>query len=97
MHQVFQDSTDVSNEHNPANNRFIEFFADGTFRSGGDPNGENTGEYSFDEKGILFLDSDAGPDDDSYWSVAYSNSQMKWNGVGAPRAERFTIVHQRVK
>ena len=39
MNQVLEDSTDVTDAHNPALNRWVEFSEDGTFESGGAPYG----------------------------------------------------------
>jgi hypothetical protein len=43
MHQVVQNGAVVSDEHNPQKNRYITFNKDGSFESGGDPYGTNTG------------------------------------------------------
>ncbi|MEQ9405920.1 MAG: hypothetical protein RIM99_20175 [Cyclobacteriaceae bacterium] len=45
MFQVEKEGMDVTAEHNPKGNRFFIFKSDGTFESGGDPYGRNTGRY----------------------------------------------------
>jgi hypothetical protein len=96
MHQVLQDGNDVTEEHNPQRDRYIVFWEDGIFESGGSPYGSNTGNYTYTpEEGSLFLDSDAGPDDDSRWKVTIQQDTMKWQGVGGEWANRFQIIHHR--
>lgn len=97
MDKVIMDQTnDVTSEHNPEGNRYIEFKADKTFKSGGDPHGENTGKWSLDQStGELHIDSAVGEDDDSYWIISIENNQMKWQGTKGDFNRRFTIHHRR--
>lgn len=89
-------TNDVSAEQNPEENRFIIFNEDLTFESGGDPYGKNTGAWSFDiPTKTLYLDSDAGEDDDSYWIVTIDKNQMLWQGTHFEFNSRFTITHSR--
>ena len=95
MYAVLEADEDVTAEHNPAGNRFIEFKADGTFESGGEPYGKNTGRWSIDEdNGILYIDSEI-DDDDSDWNITLEGSEMTWTGRGDPRKETFTLIHHR--
>jgi len=96
MYKVIQNEQDVTSEHNPYNERYLTLKVDSSFESGGRPYGENTGKYVFNEKeNTLFLDSDAGPDDDSHWNVTISNDTMYWQGYGSEWAENFRIVQIR--
>lgn len=97
MVQIIQDgANDVSDEHNPAGNRYVIFNADQTFESGGDPNGKNTGQWQLNEKtGELFVNSDAGEADDSYWIVSIDGDTMKWQGARFEFNKRFEINHVR--
>ena len=95
MSKVMEADEDVTKDHNPDNDRWIAFKGDGTFESGGQPFGPNTGKYTFSDSLILYLDSDAGPEDDSEWSVQFEDQTMTWKGVGSPRAKSFTLVHRR--
>ena len=96
MWQVIQDGNDVSAEHNPQAERYIIFYEDGAFESGGRPYGLNTGRYEYSpEDGILYLISDAGPEDDSRWKVTIESDTMTWNGLGSEWANRFRITHRR--
>ena len=98
MEAVLDGSTDVSKQHNPDNDRWIEFRADQTFKSGGGPFGENTGKWLLEENSAeLFLDSDAGQDDDSYWIVNIEKADMSWKGIRSDFGERFTLKHTKVK
>lgn len=99
MTQIIQDGTnDVSGEHNPESNRYILFNADQTFESGGDPHGKNTGAWRIDEaSGELFLNSDAGEEDDSYWIVTIEGSNMHWAGARFAFNKRFVIKHKRAQ
>ena len=96
MHKVVQSGTDVTNEHNPENDRFIVLSDDHTFKSGGSPMGENTGKYTYDQASAhLFLDSDVGENDDSHWYITLSGDSMLWQGVGTEWAEEFKLVFYR--
>ncbi len=98
MHQVYQKGNDVTPEHNPEMERYIIFREDGTFESGGSPYGKNTGAYEVDQQQkILFIDNDAGEDDDSRWNVEIAGDTMKWEGIGSDFAESFRLVHVRKK
>ena len=99
MEKIVMDGiNDVSAEQNPEQNRFIVFNDDQTFESGGDPYGKNTGSWSFDKSSkTLYLDSDAGEDDDSYWIVTIDKNQMHWQGTHFEFNSRFSISHVRVK
>ncbi len=96
MTTILMDQADVTSEHNPANNRYIIFNTDHTFESGGDPAGKNTGKWEFDESSrTLFLDSDAGEEDDSYWIVSINGDLMHWQGTHFEFNSRFSIDHTR--
>jgi len=91
MHQVIQQGKDVSAEPNPNTDRWIEFRADGTFHSDDRPYGPNSGRYTLEALGILFLDSDAGEHDDSRWMYVIEED-ITWQG-GSDWAEAFVIIH----
>ena len=95
MATVYELEENVTQRHNPANNRFFTFYENGTFKSGGDPFGENTGKWSLSEEHLLFIDSDAGEDDDSYWRVKIEQDTMKWQGAVFEFGKRFRIEHVR--
>ena len=96
MAKVTELDQDVSQTHNPANNRWITFLRDRTFKSGGEPYGDNSGKWKIDEsKKILFLDSDAGEEDDSYWHIDFIGREMTWKGKNSEFAERFTLIFNR--
>ena len=95
MHQIIQDGNDVTEEHDPFDERIVQF-SNGQFVSDGRPFGKNTGTYTYDGND-LFLDSDAGEEDDSYWKVSISGDTMAWTGVGSAWAERFQIIQVRSK
>lgn len=98
MDRIYDGGQDVSAEHNPAGDRYIILRADGQFESGGQPYGRNTGRWIYDpETRELGLDSDAGPTDDSRWTVRLSGDRMEWRGVGSEFARRFLIVARRVR
>ena len=99
MDKVIMDTTDdVTSEHNPQGNRYISFNNDQTFKSGGDPYGENTGRWTLDGvSGELFLDSDAGEEDDSHWIITIDGDQMRWQGTNNAFNSRFVIHHNRIQ
>jgi len=93
MQTILDRGEDVSADHNPANNRWITFYADKSFKSGGDPYGDNSGKWQLDPKEpILYLDSDSGEDDDSYWILSGDKNEMTWQGTKFDFAKRFKIV-----
>lgn len=96
MDRVYEDGTEVTEEHNPADDRWIEFSPDGVFESGGQPYGHNSGKWTFDpDTGVLFIDSAAGEGDDSYWYVSFDRNkrEMRWKGVRSDFTSRFELVH----
>lgn len=98
MTGVYDRGADVTEEHNPAGDRYIVLDADGTFESGGQPYGRNTGRWIYDaERHMLGLDSDLGPEDDSRWIVIVRDDTMEWDGAGSPFARRFRITSRRVR
>lgn len=95
MHKIYDGETDVTSEHNPKNNRWIEFKEDGSFESDGDPYGQNTGNWNIDAgKSILFINSDS-DDDDSEWNISFKGDQTIWTGIGTPRKEGFKLIHRK--
>lgn len=95
LDKVYEYDNDVSEKHNPKNNRWIEFKADGSFVSDGDPFGPNAGRWTTDnESSVLYIDSDV-DDDDSEWKVTFAGNQVFWTGIGHPRKENTRLVHTR--
>ncbi|PLX24169.1 MAG: hypothetical protein C0597_00130, partial [Marinilabiliales bacterium] len=45
MHKIIQDGDDVTDLHNPFQERFVIMKEDGSFESDGRPYGKNTGKY----------------------------------------------------
>ena len=92
MGTVFEDTSNVTDFHNPGLNRWISLQDEGVFESGGTPYGYNSGQWAFDSTSHeLYLDSDAGEEDDSYWIVSINADTMRWQGARNEFAERFTI------
>jgi len=95
-------SKDVTEEHNPGNNRWIKFMPDsaeemkGIFESGRGEDKENTGKWVINEN-ELFIDSDAGQNDDSYWEISFDADKMYWKGRRFEFNKRFEIVHEKVE
>lgn len=97
MVKVYNDENDVTNKHNPKNNRWIKFNRNGSYESGGDPYGDNDGEWELDsEKLILFLDSKM-EDDDSEWEISFEDNKTIWTGIGTPRQEQFKLIHKKME
>jgi hypothetical protein len=95
MEKVYEYDVDQTTKHNPKNNRYVVFNADGTFLSDGDPFGKNTGRWSVDNtKSVLVIDSDV-DDDDSEWKVSIEGDETTWTGMGHPRKENTKLVHKR--
>ncbi|BDD12102.1 hypothetical protein FUAX_45340 (plasmid) [Fulvitalea axinellae] len=97
MVKVYDGDNDVTEKHNPKNNRWIKFNRNGSFESGGDPHGYNDGEWEFDsKKKVLFLDSNT-KDDDSEWKVSFEGNKMIMRGIGTPRQEGFKLISKKVE
>jgi hypothetical protein len=70
---------------------------EGSFVSGRGDYRENTGKWIINEKEKeLFIDSDAGEDDDSYWEISIDNDKMFWKGKKFEFNKRFEIVHRKI-
>lgn len=96
MERVLDRGDDVTGVHNPAGDRYVVLHADGSFESGGEPYGLNTGRWYFDPGyNELTLDSDLGDADDTFWIVEVEGDRMEWAGVRSETARRFRIVSRR--
>ena len=96
MDRVLDRGEDATDVHNPAGDRYVELRADGTFESGGQPYGRNTGRWTLDPAyNELTLESDLGDADDSYWIVSLDGDRMEWAGVRSETARRFRILSRR--
>ncbi len=96
MEKVYDNANDVTAQHNPQNDRWISFAKDGSFKSGGTPTGENTGQWKYTAtNNQLFLDSDVGEEDDSYWLIQIKKDSMNWAGLRSSFAERFKLTFTR--
>lgn len=95
LEKVYEYGNDVTERHNPKNNRWIEFNKDGSFISDGDPFGRNTGRWKTDnENSVLHIDSNV-DDDDSEWKVTFKDDQTSWTGIGHRRKENTRLIHKR--
>lgn len=92
MESVYDNSNNVTAQHNPEQNRWITFLENGSFISGGQPYGDNKGKWMYaTSERVLFLDSDAGEGDDSYWVIQLKKDTMNWTGAKSSFTERFRI------
>jgi len=92
IEKVWEGEQNVTEKHNPKENRWIELEANG-FTSGGNPYGKNTGKWTFDaSKNILSIDSYAGEDDDSEWEIKIESNKMLWVGT-----EKFRTTHVKLE
>lgn len=72
---------DINHERNPKGDRIMEFYKDGTYFTSGSGTADRTGKWSLDTaKNILRLDSDAGPGDDTRWTVELKNDTFYTRG-----------------
>lgn len=95
MDRVLQNDQNVTAEHNPENDRWIQFKEDKTFTSGGTPFGENSGTwYLKNDNKVLYLDSSV-ENDDSEWDLVIHGDEMQWTGIGDPGKEAFTLIYSR--
>lgn len=98
MERVLERGADVTDIHNPGGDRYVVLHADGTFESGGQPYGRNTGRWTLDPSyNELTLESDLGDDDDTFWIVTLDGEVMEWAGVRSETARRFRILSRRVR
>ena len=97
MVTVLEGNQDITPLLNPDNDRWIEFKSNGTFESGGGPDGGNTGSYRVDNsQKSLHIDSDAGEADDSNWRLQFREDLLYMRGIGSQRQEMTTVISQRV-
>ena len=75
IEKMNQGENDLGPVLNPNSDRWIQFNDKGTYESGGTPFGPNSGIFTFEDT-RLYLDSDAGEADDSYWLVSYENGNL---------------------
>ena len=98
MAGVYDRGADVTADANPAGDRYIVLRPNGSFESGGQPYGLNTGRWTYTPRTrTLALDSDLGPDDDSQWVVTLRDDVMEWDGAGSAFARRFRITAVRAR
>lgn len=97
MTAILQNGQDVSEKHNPKNNRWIELKPDGAFVSDGDPYGRNTGKWTLDDEQTmeLFLDSDVGEGDDSYWTITIMDNKVVLKGARSEFTKQFGMVWEK--
>jgi hypothetical protein len=96
MRSVSEYGEDVSEMHNPMHNRWIQFNADGTYESGADTVA-NSGTWEVDDKNaVLYIHSDE-EGDDSEWRISFKENTTTWTGIGHPRKESTTLVHERTQ
>jgi hypothetical protein len=92
MDKVIEQGVDVTAEHNPQANRWIRFNKDGSFKSGGDPFGDNSGSYEIENnRSILYIYSSE-EDDNSEWNIQIEGNEMTWTGIGTQRKEGFKLI-----
>jgi hypothetical protein len=97
MVTVLEGNQDVTPLMNPEDDRWIEFKADGSFKSGGGSHGSNSGTYLVNNiEKTLQLDSDAGEDDNSQWRLQFREDLLYMRGIGSQRQEMTTVISQRV-
>lgn len=95
IHRIYDGEKDVTNEHNPKNDRWIKFNKNGSFESDGTPYGYNDGNWELDiDKSTLFIDSKI-ENDDSEWNIIFKGEEFIWTGIGTPRQENFKIVQKK--
>ena len=96
IHKVIQYGRDVTPQHNPYRERYLILRKDNTFESDGRPYGRKRGNYEFNTSDhILFMDSDAGPEDDSKRLVTMWRDTMYWKGIGNEWGESFGMIQVR--
>jgi Lipocalin-like domain len=95
MEKIIEAGIDVTAEHNPEGNRWIRFNEDGSFESGGDPYGDNSGRWEIDPaKSVLNIFSSE-ENDNSEWGFSIIDNEMTWTGIGLPRKESFELAYRK--
>jgi hypothetical protein len=84
---------DAAPQLNPTGDRWLDFAGDGTFTSGSGDTKENGGTYTYEPaSGAVSLDSDAGPGDDSNWTISIRGDTLSMRGVGTQRQESSEVL-----
>jgi len=82
---------DAAPQLNPTGERWIRFDEE-IFTSGEGAQVQNGGTFTLDPvTGKLSLDSDAGPGDDSSWSLTLASDTLRMRGIGTERQEKGGI------
>jgi len=97
LEQVIVDGVDVSQEHNPFNERWIEFLKNGSFQSDGRPFGKNSGTWSEEKtENIIHLKSKV-EDDNSDWVYELDKDKIRWTGFGDRKKQNTVLMHTKIE
>ena len=92
---VYEDSIDVTEKHDPFDERYIRFYATGAFESDGRPFTFNEGKWKLSkDQSILEIYSSV-ENDDSVWRIRIQDDRMEWKGVGSDWKEGFLLCFER--
>lgn len=89
---VYENQVNVTNRENPNRDRFITFYPNGTFVSGGAPYGDLSGKWIItEEKTLRIIPDKEGEVGSSEWNVSFDKEIMNWTGTIKSGLDRFEL------
>lgn len=92
---VFKDSINVTDTHDPFDERYIRFLSEGSFQSDGRPFNYNSGEWNRSGDGSLLKLCSNVDYDNGAWMIRVQGDRMEWKGVGSAVKEGFLLCFER--
>lgn len=92
---VYEDSIDVTSNHDPFDERYIRFLESGQFESDGRPFEFNKGDWMLNEDASILEIHSSVENDDSAWYLRIQGDKMEWKGIGNEWKEQFLLCFKR--
>ena len=95
MTGFFQSAQEQSKRFNPNNDRWIQFFEDGTYKADGGPFPPTSGKYTLEDN-LLHLISNEGPSENVSWNIDIKKDKMIFKQVPSKNT-RNTEIHYKIQ
>ena len=92
---VFKDSINVTDAHDPFDERYIRFLPQGSFQSDGRPFDCNSGDWTISESGSILKLRSTVDYDNGAWMIRVQGDRMEWKGIGSDWKEEFLLCFER--
>lgn len=92
--KVMKSDKDITEKANPHDERWLELHADGNYHRGGQPEGDDSGTWSFAGSTHTISLVSSSSNQTENWTAATDGEDMVWKGQGSRRQARleFTFV-----